>query len=185
MNPQALANGIQLAIAPVFLLTAIAGLIGALAARLARIIDRARHLEDLVEQLPERLDAAQQRRLAQIDRELAALKVRSRMINYAMALLVLCALLIGVTILELFLLELGPGAALRISSSVPFMFVSGIVCFIAALGCFLREVLLSTQTVRIGHRRVFSAMAPEEHGDSACVSIPNSGAGRDARAPAP
>ena len=43
------ARGIQLALAPVFLLTAVAGTIGAVAGRLARIIDRARLLEDLIE----------------------------------------------------------------------------------------------------------------------------------------
>ena len=37
-------HGIQLAVAPVFLLTAVSGMIGAVAGRLARIIDRARFL---------------------------------------------------------------------------------------------------------------------------------------------
>ena len=44
-------HGIQLTVAPVFLLTAVSGMIGAVAGRLARIIDRARFLED-------RLDAS-------------------------------------------------------------------------------------------------------------------------------
>jgi hypothetical protein len=39
-------HGIQLAVAPVFLLTAVSGMIGAVAGRLARIIDRARTVED-------------------------------------------------------------------------------------------------------------------------------------------
>jgi Protein of unknown function (DUF2721) len=39
-------HGIQLAVAPVFLLTAVSGMIGAVAGRLARIIDRARRVED-------------------------------------------------------------------------------------------------------------------------------------------
>ncbi|MFM9114110.1 MAG: DUF2721 domain-containing protein, partial [Polynucleobacter victoriensis] len=42
MNPSTLSDSIQLAVAPVFLLTAVAGMIGALTQRLARVIDRAR-----------------------------------------------------------------------------------------------------------------------------------------------
>jgi len=41
----AIAHAIQLAIAPVFLLTGIAGLLGVMANRLARVIDRGRWLE--------------------------------------------------------------------------------------------------------------------------------------------
>lgn len=39
-------QGIQLAVAPVFLLTAVSGMIGAGAGRLGRIIERARQMED-------------------------------------------------------------------------------------------------------------------------------------------
>ena len=46
MDPSAVSHGIQLAVAPVFMLSAVAALIGALATRLSRIIDRARHIED-------------------------------------------------------------------------------------------------------------------------------------------
>lgn len=42
-------HGIQLAVAPVFLLTAVSGMIAAVAGRLARIIDRARFLENRLE----------------------------------------------------------------------------------------------------------------------------------------
>ena len=41
-----IAHAIQLAIAPVFLLTGVAGLLGVMANRLARVIDRARNFED-------------------------------------------------------------------------------------------------------------------------------------------
>ena len=46
IEPGTITHGIQLAVAPVFLLTAVAGMIGAVAGRLARIIDRARVVED-------------------------------------------------------------------------------------------------------------------------------------------
>lgn len=49
-----LTEAIQLAIAPVFLLTGVAGMLNALGSRLARVIDRGRALEDiLVNSTPE------------------------------------------------------------------------------------------------------------------------------------
>ena len=45
----AVTHGIQLAVAPVFLLTAVSGMIAAVAGRLARIIDRARFWENRLE----------------------------------------------------------------------------------------------------------------------------------------
>ena len=45
-DPDIITHGIQLALAPVFLLTAVAAMIGAVAGRLARIIDRARLMEE-------------------------------------------------------------------------------------------------------------------------------------------
>ena len=46
LDSDSINHGIQLAIAPVFLLTAVSGMISAVASRLARIIDRARLVED-------------------------------------------------------------------------------------------------------------------------------------------
>jgi hypothetical protein len=146
MNPQNLATGIQLAIAPVFLLTAVVALIAALATRLGRIIDRARALEALFEDG----ELLAEPKRVRTERELTTLGKRARLINWAMGLLVVCALLIGITILELFLGEIGSGASARLSSIVPASFVSGLVCFNAALLCFLGEVWLTTRSIRIG-----------------------------------
>ena len=49
IDTDTVSHGIQLAVAPVFLLTAVSGMIGAVAGRLARIIDRARLLEERME----------------------------------------------------------------------------------------------------------------------------------------
>ena len=49
LDTDAITHGIQLAVAPVFLLTAVSGMIGAVAGRLARIIDRARLVEHRAE----------------------------------------------------------------------------------------------------------------------------------------
>jgi hypothetical protein len=157
MNPQLLANGIQLSIAPVFLLTAVAALISALATRLGRVIDRARTLESLLEDVP---GLPEQRRARHLH-ELKTLATRATLINWAMGLLVLCALLIGITILELFLGEISTVATARISVVVPISFIAGLTSFNAALICFLIEVWMTTRTVRIGHAIVASvANAP-------------------------
>lgn len=77
LNPGSLTHGIQLAIAPVFLLTAVASLIGAVATRLARIIDRTRVLE-------ERLEAQTIKNVEAAYLELDRLKLRGRLVNWAM-----------------------------------------------------------------------------------------------------
>ena len=46
----AITNNIQLALAPVFLLTAVATLINAISARLARSVDRMRDIQDRIQQ---------------------------------------------------------------------------------------------------------------------------------------
>jgi Protein of unknown function (DUF2721) len=145
MDASALAAGIQLSVAPVFLLTAVSTLIGALASRLGRVVDRARMLED---RIIEGQISAQRMSMAHL--ELSALKRRTTLINLAMMLLVLCAICIGITILELFIGEVGAGRTAVLSSWVPWTFGGGLAAFIAALMCFLREVLLASQSLNIG-----------------------------------
>ena len=96
INP--LTEAIQLAVAPVFLLTGVAGMLNALGTRLARVIDRARRLHELVEASP----APHEARLRGHLEELQSLHLRSRVINWATALMVICAVLIGLTVMELF-----------------------------------------------------------------------------------
>jgi hypothetical protein len=138
MDTSAVSHGIQLAVAPVFMLTAVASLIGALATRLARIIDRARNLEDrLIEGNIKNEDAAYW--------ELNRLRLRGRVVNWSVGLLVVCAMLIGATVVTLFL---GETLAPRSESVVPWSFLGGIVCFVLALMCFLAETLLASHTLR-------------------------------------
>ena len=138
METTAISHGIQLAVAPVFLLTAVASLIGALATRLARIIDRARGLE-------ERLEAGTAANVDAAYWELGRLRVRGRFVNAAVGLLVVCAMLIGATVVTLFLGETLAPTSERL---VPFSFLGGIVCFVLALIFFLVETLLASHTLR-------------------------------------
>jgi hypothetical protein len=136
LDPDTVAHGIQLAVAPVFLLTAVSGLIGAVANRLARIIDRARLLE-------ERITAdgdGESSRPAYA--ELDSLRTRGLLANGSIALLTVCGFLIGVTIILLFLGETTDFQGLRISIAC---FLSGVVCFLLALVCFMAETLIATR----------------------------------------
>ena len=131
-------HGIQLAVAPVFLLTAVSGMIGAVAGRLARIIDRGRKLEDRA------LESSDPEFLARASLELAQLRVRGRLANGCIALLTACAFLIGLTIIVLFL---GETASIGSSSWAVGGFLMGVVSFLLALLCFLAETVMATRVL--------------------------------------
>lgn len=138
-DPVTVSNGIQLAVAPVFLLTAVSGMIGVVANRLARVIDRARFLEERIKQPThsKEMDANYV--------ELSQLRTRGLLANGAIALLTLCAFLIGLTIMVLFLGEaIDFKVLLRVSVG---SFLAGVVCFLLALVCFMAETLIATRVL--------------------------------------
>ncbi len=137
-------HGIQLAVAPVFVLTAVAGMIGTVASRLARIIDRARILE-------ERIDAAAASDpMLPAFAELKRLQQRGRLANISIALLTLCSLLIGLTIMALFI---GETTEIQIFKLATISFLAGVVSFLLALLGFLTETLLATQVLKFGRAK--------------------------------
>ena len=138
-----ISHGIQLAVAPVFLLTAVAAMIGVVANRLARIIDRARVMEA---RLRQGVDAAEQ---AQLERELVSQRRRGVLANVSIGLLTLCAFLIGATVVVLFLGETVDLPMLRMSIA---SFLLALVCFMLALACFFAETLLAARVVNFGLR---------------------------------
>lgn len=143
LDAEIINDAIRLAVAPVFLLTAVAGLLGAVVGRLARIIDRARDLETQLEH-PERsamTEAGQRRAVA----ELATLRRRGQLANASIALLTLCAFAIGLAIILLFLAET---SAMRVGISVMVSFVGGVLCYLCALLCFFIETVLATRVLR-------------------------------------
>jgi hypothetical protein len=134
----AVGHVIQLAVAPVFLLTGVSGLLGVLTNRLARIIDRARHLEERLE----RVDATHQERM---HGELRLLSQRARLINTAVSLCTMCALLICGVIVALFV-----GAFLVTDVSVPIglIFTAAMLALFIGLVSFLREIYVATRSLR-------------------------------------
>ncbi len=133
-------HGIQLAVAPVFLLTAVSGMIAAVAGRLARIIDRARFLEARLEE-----GSVPEPRAIKMYKELSSLRHRGWLVNSCLALLTFCAMLIGVTIILLFLGETSELPILKIAT---ISFLAGVMSFLSALVCFLAETLLATRLLR-------------------------------------
>jgi hypothetical protein len=136
----AIAQAIQLSVAPVFLLTAVGAMIGVLANRLGRAVDRARALEARYREAP----AAEQEGLRA---ELDVLARRSRLIYAAMLLCALCALLVCSVIVGLFAGRIA-GAALE--GPVAVLFVAAMFAFMAALLVFLREVQIALRALHIG-----------------------------------
>jgi polyferredoxin len=126
-------RAIQLAVAPVFLLTAIGTLINALTGRLGRAVDRRRKLEEL-------LSAFEGDTRASMERELAVLAQRIKLVLWAMAFAVISALLVCLLIGTAFL---GAFVSLDLSRPVAAMFVASIAALTVCLLAFLREVFLA------------------------------------------
>ena len=131
-----IAHVIQLAIAPVFLLTAVGTLLSVLSGRLGRSVDRRRAL---VAAMPE-LDASTAEKARD---ELVFVQQRIRIIYAAIALAVGCALLICLLIAIAFVDAL---ITVNLSKLVAVLFVLGMLALIGSLALFLREIYLGVNT---------------------------------------
>lgn len=138
---------IQLAIAPVFLLTAVGSIIGVLANRLSRVVDRIRVLE-------ERMPAGQADDAERAQRELRVLERRLRLIYAAVASAVFSALFVGLLIVIAFA---DAYVKADLSKFVGGLFVLAMIAFIIALVVFLREIFLAVTST---HREARQAAAP-------------------------
>ncbi|HTP06274.1 MAG TPA: DUF2721 domain-containing protein [Nitrospirota bacterium] len=134
-----IARNIQLSVAPVFLLTAIGTTIAVLTSRLGRIVDRARILEERIASVPAQGGAS-------IQTELAALSKRAKLINLAITLGTVCALLICIMIASMFI---GVFLSLDLAVFVALLFVTAMLVFVGALLAFLREVFVAVKALRI------------------------------------
>ena len=126
-----IAHVIQLSVAPVFLLTAISTLIGAMNARLARIVDRRRVVLGVTENgqaTPE--DNA----------ELQSLASRRHLIYLAIFSAVVAALLVCLVVAGAFV---GALMAIDLSRLVAAFFILAMGSMVAALTLLLREIYLA------------------------------------------
>jgi Protein of unknown function (DUF2721) len=135
-----LARVIQLAVAPVFLMLGIGALLGVMTNRIGRVIDRARRLEGIT--------TGGGAREERITAELVVLGRRATLINRAIALCVVSALMVASVIIALFL-----GVFFRedFSLVVSAVFIGALLCLCAALLLLLQEIRLATRHLRIGN----------------------------------
>lgn len=130
---------IQLAVAPVFLLTGVGAILSVLINRLARVVDRFRVLD---RELPQVGDAV----LAALRDEMDLLSRRARMIHWAIGLCVTCALLICLVIALLFLSSV---IGANLSTLISVLFILTMFVLVAGLLCFLREITLARSSIHV------------------------------------
>lgn len=142
INIEDVAHVIQLAVAPVFLLSGISAMLSVMTVRLSRAIDRARYLEDNLEKLDQTM-----RHYAHI--ELKVLWRRARMIGVALTLCTISALLICSVIGILFV---GGISDAQLGTAIALLFIAAMATLMLALLVFLVEIYIGIATLRVGPR---------------------------------
>ncbi len=133
-----IAGVIQLAVAPVFMLTAVGTLIAALNIRLGRAVDRRRVLEQELPAMPDD-------EIGPARDELATIARRIRFVYFAITAAVVSGLFICLLIAGAFLATF---VKTDISYTIAVLFVFAVVALIACLLLFLREIFLAVSTPR-------------------------------------
>lgn len=132
------AHVIQLAVAPVFLLTGVGAILTVTTNRLARIVDRFRVLSN----------SSDQKQSAHED-EMTMLTRRARWVHWAVSLCTMSALFICIVIAALFV---GSEISFDPSRAVSLLFISAMLTLISGLLCFLREISLSTGYIGVKNK---------------------------------
>jgi hypothetical protein len=134
-----IAQTIQLALAPVFVLVAIGNIMNLLSTRLGRVVDRSRHLQA-------RHGVTSGREHDLVVREIRHVDRRIKLIGRAFLLLVLSGLAVSLTVGLLFLEEMAHVELSRIAASSFFL---AIALLMTALLLFLYETRIATAALRI------------------------------------
>jgi hypothetical protein len=137
-----IARTIQLAVAPVFLLTALGTILGVLTNRLARVVDRARALTTQPPDAPQGSLPPNE--------ELAILDRRRVLVNRAITFATFAALLVCLVIAFAFI---GFMLGKNFGDAIAWLFLSAMASFITALLSFLREIMLTVASIRLPRAR--------------------------------
>ncbi len=137
------AHVIQLAVAPVFLLTGVGAILSVLINRLARVVDRFRVLERILSGI-ENIEADPGRNPHQT--EMQILSRRARLIHWAISLCTICALFVCVVIATLFV---GSVMGVDLSAAIAMLFIAAMLALITGLLSFLREITLATGSIHV------------------------------------
>ena len=134
-----LAQIIQLAVAPVFLLAGLGAFLNACVGRLARIVDRMRILE------PRIIDSRGEEH-ERLLTEVRLLDRRSRIVTSAIFTTVLAALLISAVVILLFLAFL---TGYRFGTAVALLFIAAMACTGLGFAIFLHETRLGVRSIQV------------------------------------
>ena len=137
---QEIGEVVRTAVAPVFLLSGVGVTLTLLTSRLARVVDRARALE-------QKESKTHESDLHVLGSALHTLEQRARLLGRAIALCTICALLVSMVVVTLFL---GAFVNFNLSLIIAMLFIVAMLSFIGALLLFLREVYVATRNLRIG-----------------------------------
>ena len=137
---QGITHTIQLAVAPVFLLTALGTTLAVFTTRLGRIVDRARrvHVRLRDEQGSAREESVE---------EVRTLERRVHLIHIALTLGTSAALLVALLIGVAFV---GYLAGAAVGTVMAVLFIAALAAYVGALVCFLREIFAAIDTMRFG-----------------------------------
>lgn len=141
LQTETVARLIQLALGPVFLLSGVGITLNMLTARLSRIVDRARTLED------RRDVTTDPERIKNIEYDLRVIVRRVRYINGAIILSTLSAFLTALVVTLLFASAFSP---IGFGPSIAIIFVASLVALAVSFALFLLEVRIATRSLRIG-----------------------------------
>lgn len=131
-------NVIQLAVAPVFMLTAVGTIIAALSIRLGRAVDRRRVLEEKLRSLSGEQDENARAELAQIGRRI---RYAYRSIVFSVVSGIFVCLLIAAAFIGAFV-------SVDLTRTVAGLFVLAVGSLTVSLLLFLREIFLAVSTPR-------------------------------------
>lgn len=139
---QEIGDVVRTAVAPVFLLSGVGVTLTLLTNRLARVVDRARALE-------QKESKTHESEMHVLSGSLRTLEWRARLLSRAISLCTVCALLVSMVVVTLFL---GAFVNFRLSLVIATLFIVSMLSFIGGLLLFLREVYVATKHLRIGLR---------------------------------
>lgn len=139
------AQVIQLALAPVFLLTGIGAFLNVCAGRLARVIDRARVVED-------RVLLTRGREHDRLVGEIRVLDRRISVVNIAIFLSVASACAVCLVVILLFASEL---VGAHLGNAIALLFITAMLLQAGAFGTFIIEIMLASRTIHIRNEVLF------------------------------
>ena len=133
-----IAHVVQMAVAPVFLLTGVGSFVAVLTTRMGRVIDRAHRIDSFIDDGKDPAHYAP---------ELDTLRQRLGIIHQAITLCSLSAFFVCAVVFTIFV---GTYVDVRIGGAIALLFAGAMVMLIGALGLFVLEVQIARRSILIG-----------------------------------